>query len=344
MIQRIRLVVVLARPAVVLLFGLFVAIGLAEAGHANDPVLSAKALAAVVAFLLFAVALNDLADQAVDRVNLADDRARPLVRRSATEREMLAIACVAGVVAVGVSMTLHPAAIVVVIAGLLLAAAYSLPPVRLAGRGAIASLTLPAGYVTVPYLLGIFAVRGTLQRADLVLLLGLYAGFIGRIVLKDFRDVRGDALFGKRTFLVRHGREATCAVSAACWVIGAATIFAVRGHTAMLAFVYTGFVAITLYLLRTLAHSSSARTDEALIAAIAITGRGVCVTLFAHFAMIGAGWPALAYDAVMLALLVQGVGASLRMAKVGPTTKLRVPTDLDPIPVTEDTTAVAPCS
>jgi hypothetical protein len=194
---------------------------------------------------------------------------------------------------------------------------------------AIASLALPAGYVAVPYLLGIFAVRGTLRRADLLLLLGLYSGFIGRIVLKDFRDVRGDALFGKRTFLVRHGREATCAVSAVCWVIGAATVFAVRGHTAVLACVYTGFVVLTLSLLRRLARSSSARNDEALISAIAITGRGVCATLFAHFAMVAAGWSALAYDAVLGALLVQFAGQALHMARFGPTSKLRVPVDLD---------------
>jgi 4-hydroxybenzoate polyprenyltransferase len=222
-------------------------------------------------------------------------------------------------------MTWHPAAVIVVLAGLTLAAAYSLPPVRLAGRGAIASLTLPAGYVAVPYLLGIFAVRGTLRRADLLLLLGLYAGFIGRIVLKDFRDVRGDALFGKRTFLVRHGRAATCAVSAVCWVIGAVTVFAVRGHTPVLACVYAGFVAATLGLLWALARSTSARNDEALIAAIAITGRGVCVALFAHFAMVAAGWSIAAYDTVLVALLAHFVGTSLHMAKVGPTTKLRIP-------------------
>jgi 4-hydroxybenzoate polyprenyltransferase len=48
----------------------------------------------------------------------------------------------------------------------------------------------------------------------------------GRILLKDFRDVHGDAMFGKRTFLVRHGRGVTCAVSACCWTAGTAVILA----------------------------------------------------------------------------------------------------------------------
>lgn len=73
-------------------------------------------------------------------------------------------------------------------------------------------------------------------RIRLVLLLArpavgaLYLGFIGRILLKDFRDVRGDALFGKRTFLVRHGRRATCAVSAGCLVTGNCAVVLAAQH------------------------------------------------------------------------------------------------------------------
>lgn len=101
-----------------------------------------------------------------------------------------------------------------------------LRPVRLADRGALAALVLPAGYVAVPYLVGIFAVRGSPRPADLLLLAGLYLGFIGRILVKDFRDVRGDALFGKRTFLVRHGRRRTCQFSACCWLVDTGAILA----------------------------------------------------------------------------------------------------------------------
>src|SRR5207245_2835899 len=112
--------------------------------------------------------------------------------------------------ALAASFLLQWPAPLVVLGGLVFTAAYSLRPVHLARRGVVAPMLLPLGYVAVPYLVGIFAVRNTLSRNDLLVLVGLYAGFIGRIVLKDFRDVRGDALFGKRTFLVRHGRRATC--------------------------------------------------------------------------------------------------------------------------------------
>ena len=83
-----------------------------------------------------------------------------------------------------------------------------------------------------------------MTRTDLLLLAGLYAGFIGRIVLKDFRDVRGDALFGKRTFLVRHGRRATCRLSATFLVVGVSVLPFVRELSVALVAAYVVYLAI----------------------------------------------------------------------------------------------------
>ena len=123
-----------------------------------------------------------------------------------TRHEVATVWLAGAVVAIGASLLLHGPATWVVLGGMAIVVIYSGRPVRLADRGAVASMVLPAGYVAVPYLLGILAVRSDIHLADLQLLVGLYVGFIGRIVLKDFRDVRGlDTLFGKRTFLVRYG-------------------------------------------------------------------------------------------------------------------------------------------
>lgn len=116
--------------------------------------------------------------------------------------------------------------------------------------------------MAVLYLLGIFAARGSVGRTDLLLLAGLYAGFIGRIVLKDFRDVRGDALFGKRTFLVRH---------------------------------------------------------------VAILGRGMLLTLYAHFAMLATHWSLAAASAVIGALTVIVTGTAFDVLRTGPVTDTFVP-------------------
>jgi 4-hydroxybenzoate polyprenyltransferase len=280
MIARLVLVVRLARPAVVILLGMFTAVGLAQAGHAEDHALLARALVVVLGFLVFSVACNDIADAAIDRVNLPGDPGRPLAAGTVHRREMALIGTTAGALALLASLTLRWPAAVVTLLGLAVSAGYSLHPVRLAARGVVAPLVLPACYVAVPYLIGIFAVRDSLRREDALLLAGLYVGFIGRIVLKDFRDVRGDEMFGKRTFLVRHGRRWTCAFSAFCWVAGTVKLVAADRHpTAHHVVVNAAYLAEALLLLRALSAGRGARRDEHLIAAIAIVGRGIILSV-----------------------------------------------------------------
>ncbi|GAA1777668.1 UbiA family prenyltransferase [Actinomadura chokoriensis] len=319
MIARLLLVVRLARPAVVVLLGLFTVTGLAQAGHGEDRVLLARALVVVFGFLVFSVACNDLADAAIDRVNLPGDPGRPLAAGTAHRRDMALIGATAGVLALLASLTLHWPASVVTLLGLAVSAGYSLRPVRLAARGVVAPLVLPACFVAVPYLIGIFAVRDSLGRDDLLLLAGLYVGFIGRILLKDFRDVRGDEMFGKRTFLVRHGRRWTCAFSALCWIAGTVVLVAaVRHPTVHLAAVNAAYLTAALLLLRALAAERGARRDEHLIAAIAIVGRGIVLSLLVHLALTNAHWPAPAYAAVMTALAACLLGQATVMARCGP--------------------------
>jgi 4-hydroxybenzoate polyprenyltransferase len=327
MTDRLRLLILMTRPAVLVLFGLFAATGLAQAGRGNDPLLLLEALVVVSGFLLFSVVVNDLADEAIDRVNLPGDRRRPLATGISTRRQFVVTGATAGIVALAASTLLHGPAVVVVGGGLAFSMAYSLRPVRIADRGALASLLLPAGYVAVPFVVGILTVRGSIRADDLALLAGLYVGFIGRILLKDFRDVRGDALFGKRTFLVRHGRRWTCAFSAICWVVGSITLMGVREPTFALAGAYALFVAVSLALLQALSVDRGARRDEALISAIAIVGRGMIVTLFAHLSMTGANWSAGAYDGGVGALVVIVVGQAWTMVSRGPTARLTVPAE-----------------
>jgi 4-hydroxybenzoate polyprenyltransferase len=327
MIRTARLLVVLTRPALVVLVGLFAALGLAEAGQVGNAVLLAKVLVVVLALLLFSVVVNDLADQAIDAVNLPFDNRRLLVAGAASRVQFVVIAATAAVVAIAGAALLTWPALVVVTAGLAFSAAYSLRPTRLCERGVLASLLLPAGYVAVPFLLGAFARGGTVSRPELVVLVGLYVGFIGRIVLKDFRDVRGDALFGKRTFLVRHGRRRTCVFSAAFWTAGTVALATTSGVTPPLLGAYVAYLALVLYLLRALSTDGGAPRDEALISAIAIVGRGTVVTLLAQLGMTAAHWQPPAAMAVTAALAATMLGQANTMARHGPTTRLKLPTD-----------------
>ncbi|MGH3375488.1 MAG: UbiA family prenyltransferase [Actinoallomurus sp.] len=318
MIRRLRLLVLVARPAVVMLLGMYAAVGLAQAGHGEDRLLLARVLAVVAGFLVFSVTCNDLADEAIDRINLPGDARRPLVTGAAGRRDLVVTGVFAAVAALAVSATLHWPAVVVTATGLALSAGYSLRPVRLADRGAVASLMLPACYVAVPYLLGVLGARGSVRAGDLLLLAGLYANFIGRILLKDFRDVRGDAMFGKRTFLVRHGRRWTCAFSACCWAAGAVLLVVAVHRPTVLTAVHAGCLVLALGLIRALATDGGVRRDERLIAAIAIVGRGVILTLLAHLSMTHAHMPVAVYDAVVGVLATAVVCQAAVMAHRGP--------------------------
>jgi 4-hydroxybenzoate polyprenyltransferase len=320
-----RVFVVMTRPTVVLLLSLFAATGLAQAGGGRDVAALPRVLVIVISYLVCSVLMNDLADEAIDRVNLPGDPSRLLASGRCTRRELLVAAVTAAVVALAGGAFLGGPALVVVAAGLALSAGYCLRPVRIADRGAAASLLLPAGYVAVPYLVGIFSRRPSLQPQDLVLLGGLYVGFIGRILLKDFRDVRGDALFGKRTFLVRHGRRTTCVASAICWVAGAGMLAGVRGLRPPLVAGELLCVALALALLRQLAVDRGPRRDERLIPAIAIAGRGMVLLLLGHLSMIGSGLGAAAYLAVQGGLTLCVLGQAWTMIDRGPTMRVTVP-------------------
>jgi len=305
-IARLRLVFVEARPAVVLLLALSAAIGLALSGRANDPVAVTRMLVLVTAFVVYAVSLNDLADLEIDRVNLPDDDRRPLVTGTAAARDVRLMAAGAAVVTASAAATQGLASLLLTLSGLAVAAAYSLPPFRLSRRGVVAPLVLPALFVGLPFLLGVLAGRGV-RTGDLVLLAALYVGFIGRIVLKDFRDVVGDRLFGKRTFLVRHGRRRTCMLSGVCWVAGtwllvAATPDATWWYAVCQAVLATAAIVLVVRLAGAKGH----RTDDRIVSSLAIVGRASLAAVFFHLA---ATDPAAAVFAV-----VGGTALSLMLA------------------------------
>ena len=143
MIPRIRLLVVLTRPAVAFLFCIYVVIGLAKGGDTGTGFMLYRDLLVVVGFLIFSVAVNDLSDAPIDRQNLPYSN-RPLVTGRADEREMKTVAAIAAVASIGAAAFGGWPLLALAAGGFMLSAAYSLPPFRLAARGALATLVLPA--------------------------------------------------------------------------------------------------------------------------------------------------------------------------------------------------------
>jgi 4-hydroxybenzoate polyprenyltransferase len=230
------------------------------------------ALAAVVAFFVHAAALNDIFDSAVDGLNRLGDR--PLVSGRSTRRQYIGVALGSGIAAAGLAFSLSLEAGAAVLTGMALSAAYSVPPVRLCARGVITTALLPMFWVAVPFLIGALAAGSRPAPHTLAVLSGLYIAFAGRIMLKDFRDVTADALYRKRTFLLRYGRATTCIGSGAAWIVGSAVLVAVTASpaTALALTVYAGGAVLGL---RALARQRGGMAERHLISAIVKVGQGV---------------------------------------------------------------------
>lgn len=174
-----------------------------------------------------AVAINDISDVETDSINLKSSMLhhdRPLVNLSSDTRQLWAISWVLSATLLICGLMLGWIVAVVCLAIVLLNFVYSLPPARLSGRGAVAQLVLPLGYVAFPALV----VAATSERADVgywIFVAGLYLLFAGRLFLKDIRDEVGDRRTHKLTYLVRHGHGANL-LCAGGFMIGGIAIMA----------------------------------------------------------------------------------------------------------------------
>jgi len=303
------LIKMMIRPPAAAVIFLIAAIGVAEAGRGDElhPLLTVVPLI-LAGWFIHGTVLNDLGDEAIDRINLLNARGRPLVSGDSTRTELLALGGAAGAVALLTAFAVNWRVGLVVTVGLLLNTAYSLRPIRLCDRGALATILLPAGYVALPYLVGLLASQSGVNARDLILLIGLYIGFIGRILLKDFRDVTGDEMYGKRTFYLRHGRRTTCLVSAGCWIAGTLTMFALFPWWSALMLTSGLLVACALHGLRRLAAETNSVSEQVIIGAIAQAGRGLGVVVLAQLTMASSGWAESIQNLVILAVAGSFVG------------------------------------
>ncbi|HYY07990.1 MAG TPA: UbiA family prenyltransferase, partial [Actinomycetota bacterium] len=153
--------------------------------------------------------------------------------------------------------------------------AYSLGPIRLSYRTWLAPTVLAVAYAIVPYSLGLLAANGNVDRSDVLLCTSLYALFLARINLKDFRDRAGDAAYGKPTLLLARGKTVTCAVSAIALVVGCATLIAaLGGHPGGFGIVAV-LAAVILAMLRWLWSTSDPREEQLAIGLGAKLGNGL---------------------------------------------------------------------
>jgi len=248
------------------------------------------AIFVLVAWYLHAASSNDYADRRIDEVNLKGNKNRPLVTKSITKRNLWIVHILAGVASLLLSLIYGPTALLLTFVVLLLDYAYSFKPIRITDRGMLSQLMLPIAYVLFPLSLGYWSVD-TVNPYPWLLLAGLYTGFIARLMLKDFRDVKGDKMFGKRTFLLRHGRLATCYVSEFFGIVSLIIMSVVISFSPGALIVLIIGHGLASWFLRVLSKTSQIDLQVKLVKIIAKTANGSVIVILTYYFldMINAG-------------------------------------------------------
>jgi 4-hydroxybenzoate polyprenyltransferase len=274
-----RLYVVMLRYRVAAMVAVFLLVGAAQEGELHFGTRYLFAALALASSYVSATALNDLADEGIDRINHPRDAGRPLVEGTAVRRELAVLSVLAGAVALVAALPLGRAGVALIAASLAISQAYSARPLRISYRVGGAPPTLGVAYVVIPYALGVVAERGELGDADPALLFALVLLFAARIVLKDFRDRAGDAAFGKATLLLRFGKTATCAVSGLA--LAAADVVLAVAVSGGVWLLLQPFVAGIAWMLFRLWRAGDPVAEQVAIGIGARLGNGLLLTMLA---------------------------------------------------------------
>jgi len=270
----------LLRYRVAVMILLFMLLGIAWHGDLrtiNAPVLLIGL--ALASSYVSATSVNDISDTEIDKVNHPGDAGRPLVTGAAGTGDLWTLFGVSSALAVALSLAVGLTAAGIMTLSVAIGVLYSLPPARLSYRTFLAPLTLAVAYVGIPYWAGVVAVGDGLRIWDLPLLASLYMLFAGRIVLKDFRDREGDALYSKPTFLLRYGKRATCLVSLCAVCAGDAFLVVSLAEKLWLAGVLQLYVAGVVIMLHRLYRSDDPKDEQLSIGVGAKLGNGLLTTL-----------------------------------------------------------------
>ncbi len=196
----------IGRPWNALVFAIMTAIGFSLSGGGSAYAFLASCIAAFLIYLGGST-VNDLFDLEVDRHNMAY---RPLHRKDFSVDKALRFSEVTCLAALLISATVNVALLFWNLFFIVAAMAYSVPPLRFVSRGILAQFYLGFTTVVLPMASGVLAATGgrfTLSADAVLLAVSLFMLFSFVLIIKDFKDLEGDAKGGKRTFLLTVGEH-----------------------------------------------------------------------------------------------------------------------------------------
>jgi chlorophyll synthase len=175
------------------------------------PVLLAGMLLAGPLVCATSQAVNDWFDREVDAIN---EPQRPIPSGRLPGRTGLYVAICWTVLSLLVATVLGAWGFAAAVVGLLLAWAYSAPPLRLKRNGWFGNAACAACYEGLPWFTGAALMVGALPDARTLLAAALYsAGAHGIMTLNDFKSIEGDRLTGVGSLPVRLGADRAARVA-----------------------------------------------------------------------------------------------------------------------------------
>ncbi len=161
-------------------------------------------------------AVNDWFDRHVDAINEPD---RPIPSGRLPGRWGLAIAVIWSGLSLIIATGLGPWGFAATVLALMLAWAYSMPPLRLKENGWLGNAACGLSYESLAWITGSAVMMGGVMPASESMVLALLYGIgaHGIMTLNDFKSIAGDRQMGVRSLPVQLG--ATRAAGLACWTM-----------------------------------------------------------------------------------------------------------------------------
>ncbi len=160
-------------------------------------------------------AINDWFDRHVDAINEPN---RPIPSGRIPGRWGLYISLIGSVLSLLVAALLGIWVLIATAVGVVLAWAYSMPPIRLKQNGWWGNTAVGISYEGLAWFTGAAAMLSALPGGPVLVMAGLYSlGAHGIMTLNDFKAVEGDKRMGVKSLPVQLGVDN--AARLACWVM-----------------------------------------------------------------------------------------------------------------------------
>ena len=272
------------RVAIMLILFLLLSLSLHQKLTTNLAIIILGCISLALSYVS-ATSINDIADARIDAINHPKSIGRPLITGEAKKSDLIILFSLASIGALIFALFINWWALLIIGCSILINVLYSLPPIRLSYRTFLAPIILGVAYVGLPFMLGIVISKSSLNLNNLLWILGLYIMFIGRIILKDFRDRKGDSKFHKPTFLLKYGKTATCVFSYIAIIIGGSLLIAITYKKIWLSIIIALYIISIIIMLRRLQLSPEGEQEQLSIGVGAKMGNGLLITLLCAFAL-----------------------------------------------------------